>query len=113
MADDDKNDDVKTAQGAQEEPRFATGAEVEALLEKYARERIGPRTRMQCKVCWYVYDPEGGCLEEGIEPGTPFYDVPDDFVCPECGHPKTAFLPLEGEGDDEVDGWNSGWEHGR
>lgn len=32
-------------------PHFATGAEVEALLDKYARERVGAHTRMQCKVC--------------------------------------------------------------
>ena len=33
-------------------PHFATGAEVEALLDKYARDRVGAHTRMQCKVCW-------------------------------------------------------------
>ena len=36
-------------------PHFATGAEVEALLDKYARDRVGAHTRMPCKVCWYVY----------------------------------------------------------
>ena len=72
-------------------PHFATGAEVEALLDKYARDRVGAHTRMQCKVCWYVYNPDEGCPEEAIDPGTPFLDLPDDFVCPDCGHPKTAF----------------------
>lgn len=99
-------------------PHFATGAEVEALLDKYARDRVGAHTRMQCKVCWYVYSPDEGCPEEAIDPGTPFLELPDDFVCPECGHPKTAFLPLD---DDEADpsdpsgpaqGWSARWEHG-
>ena len=36
-------------------PHFATGAEVEALLDKYARDRVGAHTRMQCKVCWYLW----------------------------------------------------------
>lgn len=81
-------------------PHFATGAEVEALLDKYARDRVGAHTRMQCKVCWYVYNPDEGCPEEAIDPGTPFLDLPDDFVCPDCGHPKTAFLPLD---DDQAD----------
>ena len=79
-------------------PHFATGAEVEALLDKYARDRVGAHTRMQCKVCWYVYNPDEGCPEEAIDPGTPFFELPDDFVCPECGHPKTAFLPLDDDG---------------
>ena len=60
-------------------PHFATGAEVEALLDKYARDRVGAHTRMQCKVCWYVYNPDEGCPEEAIDPGTPFLDLPDDF----------------------------------
>ena len=51
-------------------PHFATGAEVEALLDKYARDRVGAHTRMQCKVCWYVYNPDEGCPEEAIDPGT-------------------------------------------
>ena len=24
------------------------------------RSKIGPRTRLECKVCWYVYDPARG-----------------------------------------------------
>ncbi|MBS1374418.1 MAG: rubredoxin [Sutterella wadsworthensis] len=51
---------------------------------------------MQCKVCWFVYDPEEGLPEFGIEPGTPFNDLPEDWTCPECGHPKASFIPAEG-----------------
>lgn len=44
-----------------------------------------------CTVCGYVYDPEAGYPEAGIAPGTKWEDVPDDFVCPECGVGKDMF----------------------
>jgi len=47
--------------------------------------------KWKCTVCEYVYDPEKGDLENGIEPGTPFEDLPDDWVCPLCGVPKSMF----------------------
>lgn len=48
-----------------------------------------------CMVCGWVYDPEVGLLDEGIEPGTAFEDLPDDFICPECGVDKDGFSPVE------------------
>ncbi len=44
-----------------------------------------------CPVCDYVYNPEVGDVENGIEPGTAFEDLPDDWVCPDCGEEKEAF----------------------
>ncbi|AGC69544.1 rubredoxin [Thermoclostridium stercorarium subsp. stercorarium DSM 8532] len=44
-----------------------------------------------CTVCGYVYDPEVGDPEHGIAPGTPFEDLPDDWVCPDCGVGKDMF----------------------
>ena len=38
-----------------------------------------------CEPCGYVYDPELGDPDGGIEPGTAFEDIPDDWVCPICG----------------------------
>ncbi len=46
-----------------------------------------------CSVCGYIYDPEKGIPEEGINPGTAFEDLPDDFVCPVCGVGKEEFEP--------------------
>lgn len=46
-----------------------------------------------CTVCQYVYDPRVGDPEHGIPPGTPFADLPDDWVCPICGVGKEAFEP--------------------
>jgi rubredoxin len=48
-----------------------------------------------CTVCDYVYDPELGDPENGIEPGTPFDDLPDDWVCPDCGVDRDEFELLE------------------
>lgn len=44
-----------------------------------------------CTVCSYVYDPEIGEPSQGVAPGTKWEDVPDDFVCPECGVGKDMF----------------------
>ena len=38
-----------------------------------------------CLVCGYVYDPVHGDPDRGIEPGTSFDDLPDDWECPVCG----------------------------
>ncbi len=48
-----------------------------------------------CDVCGYIYDPEDGDPEEGIEPGTPFEDLPEEWVCPVCGAEKSEFKPEE------------------
>ena len=48
-----------------------------------------------CDVCGWIYDPAAGVPDEGIEPGTPFDDLPDDFTCPECGASKDEFSPVE------------------
>ncbi|MFH1082978.1 MAG: rubredoxin [Pseudomonadota bacterium] len=45
----------------------------------------------RCTVCGYVYDPEKGDPDTGINPGTPFKDLPDDWVCPLCGAAKDVF----------------------
>ena len=47
--------------------------------------------KYQCTVCGYVYDEAKGCPDQEIAPGTKWEDVPDDFVCPECGAAKDAF----------------------
>ena len=41
-----------------------------------------------CTLCGWEYDPEVGDPDGGIEPGTAFEDIPDDWVCPVCGASK-------------------------
>lgn len=48
-----------------------------------------------CIVCGYVYDEIKGDAEHGIAAGTPWADVPDDWVCPECGVAKADFEMIE------------------
>ncbi|MBT6565075.1 MAG: rubredoxin [Candidatus Scalindua sp.] len=48
-------------------------------------------TRYVCNIFSYVYDPEVGDPDAGVEPGTKFEDLPDDWVCPECGAIKEQF----------------------
>jgi rubredoxin len=51
--------------------------------------------KYECLACGYVYDPEVGDPDNGIEPGTAFEDLPEDWVCPECGVSKDMFEPLD------------------
>ncbi len=46
-----------------------------------------------CEPCGYVYDPEIGDPDSGIEPGTAFEDLPEDWACPICGVGKDEFVP--------------------
>ncbi len=47
--------------------------------------------KYECKVCGYIYDPAKGDPGAGVKPGTSFEDLPDDWVCPECGVGKDQF----------------------
>lgn len=47
--------------------------------------------KYRCKVCGYIYDPEEGNPSSGIQPGTSFEELPDDWVCPVCGADKSEF----------------------
>ncbi len=74
---------VKKGKSPKTAPTFVSAArqikEVESM-KKYV-----------CKVCGYVYDPQAGDPEGGIEPGTPFDKLPEDWVCPICGVGKDEF----------------------
>ena len=47
--------------------------------------------KYKCKVCGYIYDSAKGDSTQGIKPGTSFQDLPDNWVCPECGVGKDMF----------------------
>lgn len=44
-----------------------------------------------CTVCGYTYDPAVGDPDNGIEPGTAFENLPDTWICPDCGVGKELF----------------------
>jgi rubredoxin len=56
--------------------------------------RIDAATRLECRICWYVYDPAEGDAVEQIPPGTAFADLPDHWRCPQCDAARDMFLPL-------------------
>ena len=47
--------------------------------------------RYVCEPCGWVYDPAEGDPDAGIAPGTPFVELPEDWVCPVCGATKDQF----------------------
>jgi rubredoxin len=51
--------------------------------------------RYQCMLCSYVYDPKVGDPTADIPQDVPFRELPDDWVCPECGAGKDQFVRLE------------------
>ncbi len=58
--------------------------------------------KYRCLACEYVYDPEKGDADNGIDPGTAFEDLPDDWICPVCGVGKDQFEAMEEDSQKEV-----------
>ena len=48
-----------------------------------------------CLICGLIYDESEGWPSDGIEPGTKWEDVPDHWVCPDCGADKSDFDMIE------------------
>ena len=51
--------------------------------------------KYECTLCGYIYDPEVGDPDAGVEPGTAFEELPDDWVCPTCGAGKDEFEKVQ------------------
>ena len=47
--------------------------------------------KYRCIPCGWEYDPAKGDPDNGIQPGTPFEELPDDWACPLCGAGKDSF----------------------
>lgn len=56
--------------------------------------KIADDTRLECGVCWWVYDPALGDEERQIAPGTPFRLLPDTWNCPNCETDKSKFMVI-------------------
>jgi rubredoxin len=50
--------------------------------------------KWECTACGYIYDPAKGDPDNGINPGTSFDALPDDWVCPQCGVGKEFFQKI-------------------
>ena len=51
--------------------------------------------KYQCEICGYIYDQSEGDQEGGIQAGTAFEDIPNEWVCPLCGVGKEDFTPVD------------------
>jgi rubredoxin len=49
----------------------------------------------KCLVCNFIYDEAKGLPESGIVPGTRWEDIPENWVCPDCGVSKADFIMVE------------------
>lgn len=65
------------------------------IMDEKRKKEEEKMDKYTCKVCGYIYDPEKGDPDNGIEPGTSFVDLPDDWVCPLCGASKDNFEKQE------------------
>lgn len=54
--------------------------------------RLHPEDRLECGICWWVYDPASGDDLRRVPPGTAFADLPEDWCCPGCDNPKQRFM---------------------
>jgi len=65
-----------------------------ATTASSAASRLDDQTKLECRICWYVYDPAEGDPVEQIAPGTAFSALPDYWRCPQCDAEPDAFLPV-------------------
>lgn len=56
--------------------------------------RISDTAKMECKICWYVYDPAQGDAQWQIPVGTPFAQLPIHWRCPNCDGDADQFMVL-------------------
>ena len=59
------------------------------------RSRLADDTSMECRICWYLFDPAAGDPDQQVPPGTPFLELPDYWRCPQCDAEPGSFLPVE------------------
>ncbi|MDR7344214.1 anaerobic nitric oxide reductase flavorubredoxin [Pantoea alhagi] len=79
------------------EPAAALDVAVNAAPESASNSTAADAgQKMICSVCLWIYDPATGEDSQDVAPGTAWSDVPDDFLCPECGMGKDVFDPYEG-----------------
>jgi rubredoxin len=61
------------------------------------RRDVAAEARLECRICWHVYDPEAGDPVWQVPPGTPFAELPAHWTCPNCAANKDGFLVIDDE----------------
>lgn len=59
------------------------------------QDELDDAARMECGICWTVYDPALGDPGAKIAAGTPFAALPAHWHCPSCDAPRDKFMVLE------------------
>ena len=86
--------EVKGGKTGKNAPTYRAGPKAERDEASNSKGRKNMK-KYVCTVCGYVYDPEEGDPDNGVKPGTPFDELPDEWVCPVCGAAKEEFEPQE------------------
>ncbi len=71
----------------------ATYVEKKTIHE--TKKGVKDMKKYKCIMCGYIYDPSAGDPDNGVAAGTAFEDLPDDWVCPDCGAGKDQFEPVQ------------------
>lgn len=58
-------------------------------------EPIADEARLECGICWWIYDPVAGDPVWQVPSGTPFAALPAHWRCPHCDAPKHKFMVLQ------------------
>lgn len=82
--------DVKKGVAPKNAPTY-----IDKSQTKTTKQSSLPSTKYRCLVCGYLYYPKIGDPENGIQPGTEFEDLPEDWLCPTCSSPKSMFEKVE------------------
>jgi rubredoxin len=72
-----------------------TSAQVSGDMPRPIAAAGEPLKVWQCVLCGFTYDEAAGLPSDGIQPGTRWADVPDDWICPDCSAPKSDFEMVE------------------
>lgn len=68
-------------------------------FENFGKARtVEDAAKMECGVCWHVYDPAEGDPVWQVPPGTPFSALPEHWRCPHCDASPERFMRLDNNG---------------
>ena len=65
------------------------------LSKNYEKLLSNIMKRYLCLICGLIYDEAEGWPDDGIEPGTKWDNVPENWACPDCGAGKEDFDMIE------------------
>lgn len=83
--------EIKGGKSPKTAPTYVAAGQAEEKADPAQDAPKQTAARYRCTICGYVYDPEAGDPNNNVPAGMPFEDIPDTWVCPICGAPKSEF----------------------